>query len=135
MEYVRILHPREYKPKLGRFNSGAFTNSSGGGLSVFEPDCAIRASESICLHIARHYEQVAGVPPLFWAFESEDLPAGGRFEVDASRGDDCHYNLLELQDNALRKFFKRQHVTLAKVRACVQSGEAPGTEVEALLEA
>jgi len=133
MEYVRILHPREYKPKLGRFNSGAFTNSSGGGLSVFERACAIRASKSLCEHIARHYEQVAGFPPIFWPFVTNELPEGWRLELDSSRGDDCHFNLMGLHDNALRKFFKRQHVTLEKVRACVNACEVSGTDIESLL--
>ena len=45
MEFVRLVHPRNFDKTLGRFNDLAFKKSSGGGgMSVFELTCAEAAS-------------------------------------------------------------------------------------------
>jgi hypothetical protein len=80
MEFVRLVHPRNFDKIRGRFNDLAFKKSSGGGMSVFELTCAENASGLICAHIEKFY-----------------------------KGVDCHCDVTGVSNGRLKKTFKDRH--------------------------
>ena len=59
------VHPGDYDFDRGKFNDLAFKNSTaGGGLSIFDTECAKRTSVTICAHIRIFYPLLTGEPPV-----------------------------------------------------------------------
>lgn len=104
MGYIRLLHPKNYEKHRGRFSDVCFRKSKDGGLSVFDPDCAIATSGLIEAHVKRFYPQLAGHPPIYIAFEDADLPQGAVVTATPSdSGDLCHREIDGVSNNALKK--------------------------------
>ena len=103
--YVRVLSPLAYNEIRRRFESYAFQRT-GVGISVFDEDCAIERSVSVCGHITAHYFHLhpPETPPLFWRFEQTVLaawlPQEATFHVEETEGpnDDvhCHRDIIGL---------------------------------------
>jgi hypothetical protein len=116
MELVRILHPDEYEPQKKRFRSTAFEPYVDmGDISVFEENCAVVASGSICRHVEVFYPETVpgGTPPqafYLWRFAKTALPTGCAVNQKTSdSGDGCHYNISGLTKKAAMKWFKDSH--------------------------
>ena len=99
---------RHFDRALGRFVDFAFKPSSdGSGISVFEEECAIRTSSSVCHHMQKFYRSIAGNPGAYWRFDSDSLPLGSCIVAEESTtGDFCHRNIQKLSKNRARKYFK-----------------------------
>ncbi len=115
MDLVRILHPDEYEPKKNRFRSSAFEPFVElGDISVFEEDCAVAASLSLCRHAEKFYpSQTTPAPRPFylWRFSDSLLPLGSVLKQKQSEsGDNCHYNISGLTKKSAKKWFKTTHV-------------------------
>jgi hypothetical protein len=76
MEFIRIIHRDHYDPDRGRFQSLAFKPSrDGSGISVIDVNCILQIGLSICEHIGKYYQSVAGsTPHIFWNINSKMLP-------------------------------------------------------------
>jgi hypothetical protein len=115
MELVRLIHPDEFEPRKHRFKGIAFEPySNGSGISTFEPDCAARASGSLCAHARQFYPSI--IPPApthfyFWRFDVSTLPTTARVVPDVSdSGDECHRDVTGLSKSEATRWFKSQHV-------------------------
>src|SRR5947207_13677169 len=108
MEYVRILSRQHWDGRKGRFNSLAFTPSStDGGISVFDKQCAVLRSGTICGHIRTFYHRISDEPPIFWEFSNSILPQGTTFTEEVSdQGDECHRNISGLDKKQARDVFR-----------------------------
>src|SRR5712691_7951459 len=107
MVLIRLLHPLQFDARQERFSSGAFCNSSDGGISVIDFVCAT-AELTICQHIAKYYGQKFKEPCFFWKFEFSDLTTPAETDrpellPDDSLGDPCHRNIFKLKDGRARK--------------------------------
>jgi hypothetical protein len=62
---------------------------------VFDRECALINSDSICTHAAQFYPQGFEEPIIFWEFDSNTtLPATATItQKDSESGDTCHYNI------------------------------------------
>jgi len=112
MEYVRLIHPRDYNGARGRFNRTAFEPSSDdGAISLVQLDCVSAAGRSICAHIREYYPSVVDSDfIIFWKFDTAILPEGCRFEqVNNNLGDTCHHHLLGQSDNRARSILIAQY--------------------------
>jgi len=120
MELVRILHPDEYEPAKRRFKGSAFEPYVDlDDISVFEENCAVGASLTICRHVDIFYPET--VPPAtppsafyLWKFSKAALPPGCNVtQKNSESGDVCHYNISGLTKKAAMKWFKKAHVDSA----------------------
>jgi len=110
MEFVRLVHPRNFDRIRGRFNDLAFKKSTNGGMSVFEVECAKANSGLICDHIKAFYENVGGEPPVFYILNETELPTGyGIQQRTSDSGDECHHDVVSISNNRLKKAFKDLH--------------------------
>ena len=51
--------------------------------------------------------QTTGDPPILWTFREEILPNGYCMEQEVTpTGDPCHYNIVGIPDNALKRILK-----------------------------
>jgi hypothetical protein len=107
MEYIRLVHPRSFNRERREFDDLAFKKSSGGGMSIFEVECATAASGLICEHIRKFYPHVAGQPAVFCRLQDADFPDGAHLiESLSDRGDDCHRELDRIGNGALKRHFR-----------------------------
>ena len=106
--FARILHPKRYDRRRGRFTSQVFKPSTNqSGISAIDVACARSKNDTICSHIREYYENgIAGEPIMFWKFDAETLPSGHTLEQEVgSTGDPCHYNIRGLTKKNARDFF------------------------------
>jgi len=127
-EFVRILHAYDYSYEQKRFKSTAFQNSKdGGGISIFDPDCALGRSDSICRHITKFYSAISDDPPVFWRRSIQEIPDGSELRaIPSDTGDDCHFDIHGLSNNKSGKFFKRNQVD--SIYICEDGIPVPLTE-------
>ena len=111
MELACLLHIADFEPKLDRFRSCAFDNSSdGGGISVIQRECILKESGCVCSHFRKFYSSIISEPVLFFVFSPDELPPGwGLKQEPSTSGDICHHNVTNLSDNKAKKFFKRKN--------------------------
>ena len=105
--FIRLVHPKHYDHDRDRFVSAAFSVSKEDkGVSIICIDCAIKASGSICAHVANFYQSsIAGSPAVYWPLK--DLPADTEFvQTDSDTGDKCHYITRGLSKNKARNIAK-----------------------------
>lgn len=95
MSFIRAINiNKHYSKKNKRLAGMAFRPSStNGGISVFDKDCAIRDSGTICRHIERFYAGIAGTPIVFWEVPDGSIPPLPCVvePTDSDSGDKCHY--------------------------------------------
>ena len=79
--------------------------SKSDGISIFDAECGVRASGSICAHIARYYPQGFEEPIIFWQFSSGEilLPDATIEQKTSESGDACHHNITGLSRPASKK--------------------------------
>lgn len=107
MRLVRTIHQKYYDSELGRFTSLAFKPASNGGISVFDCECAMRRSGTLCSHISQFYAEVSGAPPIFWVFDTGILPADLEIQNSVSTsGDSCHRDIHNLSAKQARGILK-----------------------------
>jgi hypothetical protein len=111
MQLVRTLHIQKYNVNKRRLNSDTFDNYKGG-ISVFEYDCGIRTSGSICEHIQKFYNTTVGNPIIYVLLEYDDLKKFKGFDnieinqSESDKGDLCHYDITGALDSNCEKFSK-----------------------------
>lgn len=66
-------------------------------------------ARSIGDHARQFYKYVTGEPPIFFLFDHYVLPQESMITHNSSNGDQCHYNVTEVSNNKLWKFFKKYH--------------------------
>ena len=104
MEYIRALHPSDYDDTDGRFTSAVFTRpkSDEKGISVFNCECAIAQSGSVCQHARLYYSRLTSEPPVLWILEDSHLlnnlrtAKGKAIEIKQTEGKQdrwCHYEI------------------------------------------
>ena len=130
MGFVRLVHPRHYDGRKGKFIDLAFrpqSNAAGvSGVSCFEQDCAVSSSGSICEHISKFYGGLAHSPAVFWLFAQSDLPQGSSLtQSTEDNGDHCHYNVVGISGTAARKVPLSWQVT--DLMVCDSAGFKPLT--------
>src|SRR6266850_2169790 len=110
MEYIRLLHHRNFDPRKNRFNRLAFKNYGRSG-SVIQHLCVQQNGTAVCAHIQKYYAPIAGSPAIFWLFSDSQLPPGGRFVQEPSKsGDECHYNIYGITDDQYAEFIKEHQI-------------------------
>jgi len=123
MEFIRLLHPRNFDRERNRFNDLSF-KALDGGVSVVHRECVDRIPSTICEHIRNYYRNETGEPPVFFLFQEEILPEGYRIKASVSTsGDPCHHDITNVSDNRLWKFFKRRAWT--ELYICDNGGFRP----------
>ena len=134
MELVLLLHISQYDEQLARFRSTCFERSGDGtGISVIDKECIDRQTGSICDHARTFYGKIAWEPPIFWRFDSLQLPEGYSLdEVLSDTGDECHRNIEGVSDGRAKKFFKRQEDPVFEI--CNGEGPHPLTEDDIQIE-
>ena len=109
MEYVRLLHPKNFDHVRGRFNELSF-KKKGEGVSVVERLCAETGCGIICNHARKFYPYITSEPPVFWVFDESALPSGySIIQTTPSNNDRCHHEIRDVSNNQLWKFFKGIH--------------------------
>ena len=107
MEYIRLLHPRNFDHERGRFNELSFKVKQTG-VSVLQRTCVVERSELECSHIREYYPFVTGEPPVFWVFDEGILPDNYLIEQSVmENNDECHYEIRNVSNGRLWKFFKQ----------------------------
>jgi hypothetical protein len=108
MEYIRLLHPKNYDHELQRFNDLCFKKLDGG-VSVVHRECIEQGGGIVCTHLRVHYNNLPMEPPVCFCFQDRDIPQGGTVHtIPSTTGDLCHREIRDLSDNRLLKFFKRR---------------------------
>ncbi len=126
MEYIRLLHPRDFDRRRNRFTSLALRNLQGS-LSVIDPDCVEGTGAGLCDHIRRYYPGITGEPPIFWRFDSSVLPVSHRVETQPSTsGDDCHRNIHGVTDGSYRAVII--NIAVSNYSICCEGGTRDLTE-------
>ena len=97
--YTRAIHPDDYDIERGRFKSISFKpyieNGTDLGISVFDSNCGIETSGSLCAHTARYYSARTGDPAIYWQIPDNDIPSGCGIESNpSSTGDNCHRDII-----------------------------------------
>jgi hypothetical protein len=119
MPYIRALHVNKYNYLKGRFNSDSFRNHQGG-ISIIDFDCAVKASNSICNHLAKYYSHILSEPAFFCIFDFEEIVITYQQANEApiiispsqsDKGDECHYNIINFKDKLTDKFSKEKFKT------------------------
>ncbi len=110
MEYIRLVHPKNFDFNRGRFSDLAFKRSSDGGMSIIDRICAEGVSGGlICHHIRVFYPAISGEPPIFYILQDNELPSGFTLrETLSDTGDKCHREVDDVSDNQLYKAFKNK---------------------------
>jgi hypothetical protein len=129
MRYVRLVHPKNFDRRTGRFKDLAFTlSSSGGGASIIGKECSVSTSGSLCEHIDTFYPKTGGDPAVYWAFDSSRLEPGcDVIQTDSSSGDKCHYEIVAKSRSAAKKMLRNwvNEWQLSNLRICDQTGVRP----------
>ena len=109
-EYIRVVHPRDYDIEQGRFKSLSFKPSTEDkGISIFNTECGITASGSVCQHIEKYYNTLTGDPPIFWEVPTEDIPEGCSLpQSDSESGDKCHHNIIGWGEKKSKAYIKKK---------------------------
>jgi hypothetical protein len=124
MEYIRLLHPKNFDQKRGVFGELAFKKSStDGGASVLGLRCIEGRNVTPCDHIRGLYPSVAGEPPVFWIFREEVLPPGYRIPQEGT--DPCHHNIRDVSNTQLGKIIAK--VPIAEISICNNGDHRPLT--------
>lgn len=127
MECIHLIHPSKYNGNEDRWFRTAFRNNAGS-LSIIGCECMAVGGTTACEHIRKYdYKQftaVVGEPPIFWKFDTDILPAGGRLRQQGRR-DPCHYIVEGLDDGQLWPVF--ENVPLSDVSICADRNYRPLT--------
>ena len=123
MAFVRVAHPKDFDVNRSRFSDTLFKQSTGGGMSVFDADCAIAQSGTICEHCRAYYGDLTGDPPIFCIIEDSELPPGTvRTPSLSSTGDECHFELIAPSKNMMKNQFKAKR-SIENFFICDPSGK------------
>ena len=138
MQYIRLLHPKEWQAKENRFNRMAFRNyhRPPNGISIVDPACAASRSGSVCSHISRYYQRWSA-PTIFWIFDSERLPEHRIEHTNAIGGDEwCHRDIHGLSDEDADKSFKADRLEnkWSNYRLCRGEGSSEPLTEDGLIE-
>lgn len=115
MLLIRALHVRKFSELKGRFNSDSFRNLNGG-ISIFDYECSIKSTGSVCGHLSEFYNHIVGQPAFFCRFEFNDLvndfqlANGQNIEIiqsDSDKGDKCHHDIVNFKDKLTDKFSQK----------------------------
>ena len=115
MHVVRALPIIKYSATAGRFQSDTF-GEINGGVSVFDKECAIGASQTTCAHIATYYGSTVGLPPIFCVIDVDDMLNQPGFEnakveyTEVSNGDACHMDVTGTTKKGRENFAKRTFI-------------------------
>ena len=107
MECIHLTHPRKFNIRENKWSRVAFRNNKGS-LSIIGCDCVQNSRITLCEHIDKYYGDWSGItsdPPVFWQFNTEDLPPGYAVASAAGR-DPCHFVVSGLDDQTLWEFFE-----------------------------
>lgn len=128
MDVVRILNLDRYDSIKGRFNSVAF-KIGGAGFSVIDGDCANERSGTICVHVERYYQRIAGQPFAYWLLDPQALieelaPEQAYLQSSPSdTGDACHREIVGVNNSQLAAYAqarcKHPSVFLCMPAACI----------------
>lgn len=119
MEVVRWLHRDRFNADKNRFTRVAFRNSANnGGLSVSECQCIYSLGYSsgadICEHANACYlskgAKTVSDPPIYWKFDVSILPSSRVVTPMPTNDDPCHYNITNVDDDALNDIFKARNL-------------------------
>lgn len=113
MEYIRIIHKMHYDHRKQNFKSLAFKNSSvSKGISVISKNCIEESGKHVCEHISEFYitNHTASIPPIYWQFSLEHLPGCLFKQYPSNSGDECHGDIVGLQDSAARTLLKNNAI-------------------------
>lgn len=100
---------------------------------MFDPDCAVAASGLIANHVQKFYPDLSGNPPIYLAFDDDDLPEGVIVKATPSdTGDDCHREIDGVGNGALKRALMA--LPADKFMICDPAGERQlsGADHEAL---
>ena len=123
MGVVRLIHGKHFDHHRKEFKSLAFKPSTGGGTSVLCEDCIEQGGRSHCCHIRVYYDDgIAGNPAIYWRVPAEAYAPPRRIEQETTdSGDDCHYNIVDLDAKECRRLFKE--AKLKEFQICAEDGE------------
>ena len=107
MPYIRIVHPLRYDIQKERFQSTAFQPSTNNGISVFDEECGIKCSGSVCQHIRKYYSQVHGEPIIYTIVPNDFFEADKVNKTPSNTGDDCHADIMAKTKKASRDLVKK----------------------------
>jgi hypothetical protein len=131
LRLARYLNAEKfYDPDKRRFQSLAFRNSSNGGISLVDVECAIKASGDLCSHGRIFYQGnknrpgPTGNPVIFWEIPKDVIPVNCSWEPSVSTtGDNCHGDLKDWKDKEAEKVFKK--TSLEQMTICAENGSRP----------
>jgi hypothetical protein len=120
--FIRVIHPKHFDYNKKRFSSLAFRNSSNNGISVFELECTEIQGRPLCEHIHAFYPNpISGDPTIFWVISEDELPIGLDFiKHPSSSGDDCHVDIVGLNDKQARNMLISKEMSDFKI--CLDNG-------------
>lgn len=91
-------------------------------MSIFDADCALATSGSICAHIAKFYPNLTGDPAVFCMLENQDAPKDARFDETLSdTNDKCHREIDGVSNSAVKKFYHGRR-SLENFSVCIGDG-------------
>ena len=124
MSFIRAINiTLHYSKKKKRLASLAFRpSSSNGGISVFDKNCAIRNSGTICDHIKRYYSRIARTPIVFWEVPDDTIPPLPCIvrQTDGENGDECHHEFFNWDYKSAENTIK--DVILETLDICTNEG-------------
>lgn len=88
-------------------------------------------------HLDQYYSNIITTPAIYWKLSIEWFPTDHEIVLDDSKGDKCHYNLLNVHNNEGEKIFKTftkgnifickegnsPNITMEQINEAIQSGE------------
>jgi hypothetical protein len=111
MLFVRAVHINKFSRSKKRFQS-CFSNHQGG-ISIFDKECAVRQSGSICNHISKYYYSAVDSPIIYCIFSTEivqevltknKVKSKAIYKISGSTtGDECHYDIENLKNSEADK--------------------------------
>ena len=131
MECIHLVHPKKYDAVAHNWSRVAFRNN-GGSLSVFTTGCIDQFGLPTCEHLPKYwgaYEHVCSEPPVFWRFDTDDLPNGWTVELDGPE-EECHFVIQGLDDGQLWTVFANPPIN--ELSICHNGDIHPLTEVDIL---
>jgi hypothetical protein len=122
MDSIHLVHPRLYDFMGGQFIRDAFANNQDS-LSIIDLECSNQLEGGPCKYVRKYYRhmgRIASDPPVFYRFETDDLPEGRRGKVVRPDPDPvtnpCHWVVENLDDDELWEKF--QDVKLIDLWIC-----------------